>query len=217
MTGDNLLSWLNDNSGAVNVGLNAAMVLIWLVYLQLFLLGYLRQRRPTILINRGAGTGPHARCLIGNMSADPIYVQSLIARLRTEEGTRIEAVTDIGRAGDGDGDGEDEPLGSLTKQGPLESGAYMNIGSFTDVMRRLDPKIDLGRLDGPRGRPAELEIIVAAIHGSDDLLIGARRTYRIERREDGLVLTPPRLQATQIRSRWGRMRLRRRYMAFLQA
>jgi hypothetical protein len=46
---------------------------------------YRRQRRPKILINLGGGSTPDARCLIGDMSAEPIYVESLIITVETAD------------------------------------------------------------------------------------------------------------------------------------
>jgi hypothetical protein len=212
MTGA-VLDWLNGNSGAVNVVMNALMVLIWLVYLQLFLASYLRKRRPCILISRGAGHGLDGRCLIGNLSADPIYVQTLIARLVDADGERAAAFTDMGRLEADD----DAPVSKLTKQGPLEPGAYMNAGRFSDILRRVCGGDDPERLRGRRGRPPRLEIVVAAVHGSDDMIIGAYRRYHLERVRGQTVLTPPRLQATQVRGRVARWRMRRRWMSYLRS
>ena len=49
-----MLTWMSENSGALNVVLNAAMLGVWGVYLQIMVTSYRRQRRSSILITRGA-------------------------------------------------------------------------------------------------------------------------------------------------------------------
>ncbi|TNC60456.1 hypothetical protein FHG71_22030, partial [Rubellimicrobium roseum] len=80
-----MLDWLSANSDAVNVVLNLAMLLVWIVYLQVFVSSYRRQRRANILISVGGGSGLDARCLVSNMSEGAIYIRSLVLDLITAE------------------------------------------------------------------------------------------------------------------------------------
>ena len=59
-----MISWISQNSDWLQVVLNASMVIVWLVYLQVFLSGFRRQRRSDILITLGAGAGLNARCFV---------------------------------------------------------------------------------------------------------------------------------------------------------
>ena len=96
-------------------------LLIWAVYAQLLYAGFRRQRQPSLMLNRGHGHGLEALCVVGNMSAEGIFVQYVIAELETGRGTIRMDVTDrrtladggdSGNDGDGDGDGDgDEPSG----------------------------------------------------------------------------------------------------------
>ena len=87
------------------------MLLVWIAFLQVFVSSYRRQKRPNILIHRGAGSELEARCLISNMSAEPIYIESLIATVETVDGRWSCPVTE---ADEGRSD-----LTLATRQGPM--------------------------------------------------------------------------------------------------
>lgn len=78
-------NWIASNHQVISALANIAMLLVWIAYLQVFVSSYRRQKRSNILINRGAGSGLEARCLISNMSAEAIYIESLIATAETPE------------------------------------------------------------------------------------------------------------------------------------
>src|SRR5690606_34596270 len=81
------MDWITEHSDLINVMSNVGMLVVWITYLQVFLAGYRRQKKATILINRGGGGGLEAHCLVTNMSAEAIYVHTLIARLKGPSGT----------------------------------------------------------------------------------------------------------------------------------
>src|SRR3546814_9936598 len=114
--------WLAGNAEALNVLANVGMLIVWISYLQLFLAGYRRERRSKILVNRGAGTDMTAHCLLTNMSAESIYVQSIVARLEAAGGTVECQLTDLETIAAGAG-GRDSP-GPL-KQGPPAVGRLL--------------------------------------------------------------------------------------------
>lgn len=59
------MKWLSSDSAALAVIVNAAMLVVWIVYLNIFLVSYLRQRQQCILIAQGAGPG----CPLGTPGA----------------------------------------------------------------------------------------------------------------------------------------------------
>lgn len=73
------MEWLNQNSGAISAVTGILTLMIWVFYAQLLYNGYVRQRRPRIIINRGSGKNLSSLCLISNMSAEAIFVQHIIA------------------------------------------------------------------------------------------------------------------------------------------
>lgn len=194
------MEWIQSHSSLLQVALNAAMVLIWLVYLQIFLVGYLRQRRPEILINLGPGVGLKARCFISNLGLEPIYVLDVIVTVWDGE-KRTAIITDRTEL-------SDEELGNpaeATNQGPLASGAMADIGSFEMLIERarktglpVDPEAELHRI----------EVTVAAASSAKGSFVGASRRWAVERNEDRLHLRPTKVGTRQIRSLLGRRRLR---------
>lgn len=196
-------SWIETNHQVISALANIAMLLVWIAYLQVFVSSYRRQKRSNILINRGAGSGLEARCLIGNMSAEAIYIESLIATVETAGGRWSCPVTELpeGRS----------DLDLKTRQGPLQGGRLMDIGSFRSL---IEPVLRGGV--GPRDADAPdglenlvaFEIKVIAVHGSEDLLAGATRRFDLIRRQDQLLVRGHEVGTHQIRSRRERKRLR---------
>lgn len=62
-----MMNWVAQHSSALQVLLNGLMVLIWILYLQIFLTSFRRQRRSDVLITVGAGVGLAARCFVTNL------------------------------------------------------------------------------------------------------------------------------------------------------
>ena len=75
------MEWLNDNAQAISAVASICTLFVWVFYAQLLYNGYVRQRRPRVIINRGKGIGVDSICLISNMSSEAIYVQHLVAVL----------------------------------------------------------------------------------------------------------------------------------------
>ncbi|MGO4573297.1 hypothetical protein [Microvirga sp. 2TAF3] len=196
-------NWIAGNHQVISALASIAMLFVWIAYLQVFVSSYRRQKRSNILINRGAGSGLEARCLISNMSAEAIYIESLIVTVETSEGRWNRPVTEVleGRS----------DLDLKTRQGPLQAGRFVDIGSFQSL---VEPALQ--RDAGPRGAVASdvlenlvaIEIKVIAAHGSEDLLTGATRWFDLIRREDRLLLRGHAVGTRQIRSRKGREKLR---------
>lgn len=198
-----MLRWIGENGETLNFLVNAAMLLVWVSYLQLFLMSYVRQRRSSILINRGAGTGIEARCLICNMSAEPVYVQSIFAQLRSDSKRWTAPVTDFeGVRGD-----QVDNVQKATNQGPLASGQFIDVGTFAELAARAArhselPSDDIGR------HFDSMELTVIAAHSSDDLSVAARHEFKLG--DDGS-LTPTTVGSEQIRS-WFRRKQLGRYL-----
>ena len=125
-----MLDWLSENSAALTVALNGAMLLVWLAYLQVFLSTYLLARRPRIIINRAGGNDLDAYILVSNMSQEPVYVQNLYCTVHTGEGSFSATITDREVV---QKHGHDHPRG-VTNQGPLSRGDFMTVGTFGNLL-----------------------------------------------------------------------------------
>ncbi|WP_299822499.1 hypothetical protein [uncultured Jannaschia sp.] len=199
------MDWLRQNSDVLNVALNGAMLLVWVLYLQVFLSGFRRQRRAMIVIGMGAGPGLDARCLLSNMSEDSIYVANLIARV--EAGEDGWDASFIDRHDLPDEEAGRDPM-RRTRQGPLGAGDYMDAGAFGDLLARAvpegrDPEAVFARDEGL------LTVEVVALYAAEDLPVAARRRFRIRPAEDGPRLEAVDLHTEQIRSHRQRRKLAR--------
>jgi hypothetical protein len=167
------MEWLNDNAQAISAVASICTLFVWFFYAQLLYNGYVRQRRPRVIINRGKGIGVDAICLISNMSSEAIYVQHLVAVLHTQKCSYSLDVVEYQQRGS-----EQQDASYRTHQGPLASGDYLNIQSFGDIVNQVQAywEIDDNLL---RGQNIQLEIRVIAIYGSEDMPIGASRTFNL--------------------------------------
>jgi hypothetical protein len=208
-------TWISENSGALNVLVSAAMLVVWGVYLQLILQSYRRERRPKILISRGAGTGLRSRCLLSNMSAEAIYIHSLAARLRLADETSFAAVTDMG---DLDDPGVDRR--PKTYQGPVAAGDYLDIGTFESILGRAGWQAPLDPAAVRDREPIELELTVIATYRSEDLIVGATRCFELKANgagadDSGWEIKARTADTRQIRSRTERKALHKAYVDYL--
>lgn len=206
--GGQMLDWVRENHATLSVLVNIGMLIVWVAYLQLFLASFRRQTRPKILINIGAGRSLDARCLVANMSSDAVYVESLIATVFTEHERWVCPVTDVRDLAEDDGSSDPR---DLTRQGPLQPGAVMDVGSFRDLVGRVVAESGHGTEAGdgfPDGLRS-LDIQVVADFGPDDLLVGAKREFELVERDGRLNLGAHSRHTRQIRSRRERRRIKR--------
>ncbi|MCW4116183.1 hypothetical protein NPA31_014555 [Aurantimonas sp. MSK8Z-1] len=197
-----MLQWLRSNHELLSVLTNIGMLVIWIAYLQVFVVNFRRQTRPKIIINLGSGRGLDTHCIVSNMSSDAIYVQTMIAAVEREDDRWMLPVTEL--------EGIEEwpsptDLNLWSRQGPLLAGHMRDMGSLRGVIRHVisnatgdDTALDqLERL-----LPVRLELQVIAAYGSEELPIGARRGFEITRNEmERTVVRPLDVGTTQIRSR----------------
>lgn len=186
------MEWLARNSDAISALTSAGTLLVWLVYLQVFISNYRRGLRATFVIARGAGEGLSARCLVSNMSSGAIYISSVQLIMRTGTGDIVGAVTDINH------DGPD-----WTRQGPLGEGECQDIGSFDDLIRQAFAAAARDRLPASR-----VTVEVVGIYGSEDLPVGARRTFVVHDTAEGRTVRGIEGWTEQIRSRGARRALK---------
>ncbi|MGQ7262738.1 hypothetical protein [Vreelandella sp. V005] len=167
------MEWLNDNAQAISAIASICTLFVWVFYAQLLYNGYVRQRRPRVIINRGKGTGVDAICLISNMSSEAIYVQHLVAVLHTQKQSYSLDVVEYQQRGS-----EQQEASYRTHQGPLASGDYLNLQSFGDIVNQVKEywEIDDNLL---HEQNIQLEIRVIAIYGSEDMPTGASRSFNL--------------------------------------
>lgn len=191
------MDWITEHSDLINVMSNVGMLVVWITYLQVFLAGYRRQKKATILINRGGGGGLDAHCLVTNMSAEAIYVHTLIARLKGPSGTIACPITEPDESEQWQ---EPSDLRLWTRQGPLESGKVRDMGTMQAILDHVRSAcLSADAVQAARNAD-ELELQVIAVYGSEDVMVAARRCFRIVHDPAGMELRPLTLATEQIRS-----------------
>lgn len=187
--------WIGEHSGALNAILGFGTLIVWLAYLQIFVASYRRQRRPVIMITIAGGAGLDASCLVSNMSQEPLYVMSAIARLLTDDGLQIISVTDETDRLDGDPGLE---ILQRTRQGPLRSGETSDIGTFASLLARAAPEWSVV---ADAGRRFTLELIIIADYASENTPVAAKRRFTMINGRDGCMVVPQTVMTQQVRSR----------------
>lgn len=198
-----MMGWIEDNQSVLSVCISFATLLVWLVYAQLLFSGFRRQRTPGVIINRGKQKDLDALCIISNMSKEAIYVEYIVAVLETSGGTVTMDVTDRERdyteasqkSNEKRPTSTVEPVGlhENTRQGPLQSGDFMHIGTFKDVLYRLARQAGIPlRGSRPEGdlQLQSLTIQIIALYGPESRPISASRKFRIGSERSTGTLTP---------------------------
>lgn len=195
-----MLEWMSDNSGLINVFVNLGMLGIWAFYLQMLMSNYKRERRPRLLITRGISADLDARCLVTNMSRDTVFIRSIIVTVETGAGELRYPVTEIEKI---DSRGDPVDIKQQTRQGPIESGAMRDLGSFSAIITHV---LDYKGPDDPPGPHNDwaglkaLTVMVIGVYGPDDISIGAKRAYDVVEEDGKPRLSPRTIDAVQIRS-----------------
>lgn len=219
-----MYDWVADHQKVLSVCASFGSVIIWLVYAQLLYLGFRRQRSPRLIINRGRNKDINALCLISNMSAEAVFIEYIIAELETSEGTITMDVTDFEQEYD---EGDEDPGGQRSqslsnkrslnvmdniRQGPMESGGFLHIGTFSELIQRLarDEGIRMHR-DAPQGdlEFTRLTLRLIGIYGPENMPIGAERSFDLTLNADTLSLRPASWDTKRLASLWQRRKLRK--------
>ncbi|QCF25782.1 hypothetical protein [Hydrocarboniclastica marina] len=206
-----MLDWIKNNSELLMVVANFGTLLIWLFYAQLLFLGYRRERRPRILINKGVGAADlDAPCLICNMSKEPVFVQSILVELATNDGRYLTSATDTE---EGEQDTTKTSIGRRTRQGPLESGVCLEVPSFRILLQKGADAAGVELQDGlpvdPEVKLEKLTVTVVAIYGPEDDPFGAERVFGLDCEDRQRVrLRPETLDTERLNSRLDKRRLK---------
>ncbi|MGK7755684.1 MULTISPECIES: hypothetical protein [unclassified Roseovarius] len=198
-----MLEFIKENVEIAQIAVSLMTAIIWLVYLHIFLSGYIQQRRSSILINRGGGPDMQARCLVSNMGAQPAYLLDVLASLGTGDDINVSSVIDREELRKE----ELEQPTKVTGQGPIPSGGYVDIGTFGDVARRAGHSAEDGNLEDRC-----LKLVAVCATNQANHVVAAVREFDLHAADGGVRLVPRKLEARQIRSR----RLRKKITSMLE-
>jgi len=157
------------------------MTVIWVVYLQLALRQYRRSSQPVLLIHHAHQDELDALCLFVNMSGEPVHVSSIVVNVYGVNSDDCERryISEYQRINPNENSGQ---LG--LRQGPVQPGGYLVLGSFADILLNESAGSkngrDSSRMQSVASRVSSIEICIAVIHGSKDFHVGARRRFFIE-------------------------------------
>lgn len=195
------MAWISEHLEIIGALSGIGTLLVWVIYLQVFIGSYLKQIRATLLITRGAGNGIDAQCFLSNMSAGPVYVQSVIVSVETARETIVCPVTD---RQDLDAQSTSDPR-RRTRQGPLGTGEIAGIGSFRALINHALGERDAS-VDTVSVKAVVIEVL--GVYGSADLPIGARRRFLVlQTGKKAAKIEGETLGTSQIRRRSERKRL----------
>jgi len=195
-----MLEWMDAHAPALQVVLSTLTAIVWIAYFQLLLTSLRHQRRPVLLINTGAGTGIRQSCFISNLGMEPIFLMDLAIRVEAGDRIEIAAITDREPAQE---DGASDAT-NATNQGPLDSGAMRNLGTFEDLIRRAIDTIGAPRMD----EVTRLELVAVYTVAAREKICAAKRSFTVEE-GDPPRLVPDSIRARQIVGWWRRRRLAR--------
>lgn len=201
-------SWLSSNSEAMNVILNGAMLLVWLAYFQLLYIAFRKQNQPNILINRGAGEDLESRCIVANMSAGPIYIQAVKVELTVGERSFSRVVSDTEKLQDGQ---SARMAIEETAQGPVAQGDLLDLGKFSRLAEMVREAAEKDDAPIPIKEVEELSVTVFAVYAVHNDLVGATRSFRVERRGNAASLVPTTMMAKQLSGWFYRRRVKAQY------
>lgn len=198
-----MVEWLTEHVDVVSALTSIATVVIWLLYLQLFFLTYQKQRRPNLFIHQSNGFDLDSRCVVANMSETAVHVAAVLVDVeRGDDRRTFQPRPDEERTGE-------DPL-SDTRQGPLPSASYMDIGSFGALLDTADDASPESG-DGDDSVDAQVVIRVVAFVGSELYPVGAERRFEVRGRRDQADVRPVSTIPKHFSNRWQR-RIARRWL-----
>lgn len=179
--------WLSDNSEPIGAIASILTLVVWVSYFQLLYISYRHRMRAKILISRGGDPSLDARCILANMSVEPVYLEAVIVDANTSDRDVFCSLSSL-VAGDVD---PADPRRQLL-QGPLESGEMIDAGTFRTLLKLADVEVPP---EGPE-KPIDFKITVLGEYTGDDAIVAVERKFRLE----GKRLSSPMLAAQRVRS-----------------
>lgn len=219
---DELWNWLSSNSSVVSSASNVAMVLVWILYLQIALTTFIRQRRPRIEIDQSQGHGVRSIFMVINLSQEPIHISCVLVAFNVGEREAVFEITDYEHSNvewDSESDSSRRWEASL-KHGPLNAGEFLVLGGLP--VNLVEARL-VGSSSGPENQNKSLEdrfnecagvidnfeIRVMGVFSTDERTVGASRKYTFDLKDERSPRILPESDRTeQLASRRGRRTLR---------
>lgn len=170
--------FMTNNAQALSVVASFATMAVWIFYAHLLYQAFKRQRQARILINQGWGEQINSVAIVSNMSHEPIYIQCVMLSLRLDNGRKYrDSVTDFDDVEPWNA--KNDPR-EVTRQGPLDTASYMNLGTFQTLLRQSGQQH--GLIDGEdnpvqRMGVRDFKLTVICNYGPSGKAIGVQRKF----------------------------------------
>jgi hypothetical protein len=196
-------TWIQENGQALQFFVSLTMLIVWVLYLNIFLASFKRQTRSSLLITRAGARDMEGRCIVSNMGSEPAYLMDVLAEVEMNGTHRTFSAADRLELWDRD----TEPGAGVSAIGPIDSGSYVDIGSFDDILQRAGKR--LGTADGVYETTVLKLIVIAATSQARDI-VAAFRSFEFSTVEgtDEVRVIPVEIEAEQVRSRRQKKRIR---------
>lgn len=191
-----MLTFIETHAAVLQIAATLLTAAIWIIYLQVFVRQFVRQRRTHILINVGASNTLDARCFVANLAFEAIYISDIVMILHDHDDFEAPISDRTDAIG-----GANAPPNVRTYQGPLKSGEFVDIGSFRDLMERaaaasqaLPTRIDVDNFGA-------FDIVAVANTPARNAIAAAMRTFDIFGSGNERIVVPRGIDTVQIRSK----------------
>ena len=190
--------WFQQHSEIVSALVSVATLLVWATYLQLIYQDYKRQRRSRLIIHQTQGSRRDARCLLINMSSEPIHIQCVSVAAEIDGREHSAMITDYNRTSLQES--TPRQIEDILRQGPLQPGEFFQLGTFEVMLELLTSAAghDTWLTEVTEQR---LEVRVVAIYGNRTRPVGARRAFTLKGLSDRYSILPVSLDTEQLYSR----------------
>ncbi|MPQ94335.1 hypothetical protein [Thioclava sp. JE_KL1] len=186
------MEWLVDHNQVVSIAVQIVTAFVWLIYLQLLLHNFRRERRSKLLLTRVAGGHERGHLMLGNMGAEPIFVKALLADLVIDGKTYHSIASDSGGFAPFADSGPNESI-----KGPLKTADYRDLGRISDL---VDVALDFSSLPDDAKEVESVVFTVLAESSRDNILTAGRLCFDVYHAGEHQRFLPQTSSTVQLRS-----------------
>lgn len=186
------MEWLVDHNQLVSIAVQIVTAFVWLIYLQLLLHNFRRERRSKLLLTRVAGGHERGHLMLGNMGAEPIFVKALLADLVIDGKTYHSIASDSGGFAPFADSGPNESI-----KGPLKTADYRDLGRISDL---VDVALDFSSLPDDAKEVESVVFTVLAESSRDNILTAGRLCFDVYHAGEHQRFLPQTSSTVQLRS-----------------
>ncbi len=197
---EGFIEWILENSMEIYAAGSMILIFVWVFYAHIFFRDFRSRHHPRIMIQQTPDMDIDSKCMIINLSQNIINIANV--RLTGEWSDKhisIE-ISDYRRY-------SSEELATqekkLLNQGPLKSGGYIQLGSFEELVSRMED--ENGGESIIREGKGRLELRVLFFAGTSSRPLGARRCFSIISEGKKMIAKPETLDTIQMSSLRQRM------------